>query len=485
METRLLRNSERELSPEASWLLLQWSRILGLSEPFACPRLELYRCLGMVHHQGRSALDELKKKGVVIDEPLRRRQGRPLSIYRVSPDFQNLLETLDAPIDTHRPEIESLCQLSINTRGSRKGQPGSLMRGEQRTNTLTPPTYWLLAVLLAHADTPGIVTGLSLRQLMTLTGMTKERLRSQLAKLNKLGIVDSNEPELQKKHRQVYTCSVYNLELSHPMLLGKDSTALTVPFISSKKPGEAHFLSGFYEAAVVATKLSKYNREVTERIKQKFSADEKESNISTRTEDLIGKNRCLNALWQYSTNAGSLVPYLQLSQAATDHFLELHELEMGPILKAHLQSYAITLLSNHWTDLKRGQGKPSKPISPVMKKIQWDYSILMPTNDKEGEQQSLQDFFIFLYSLAFSVAVQLQSCLRGLNEIAKLDLSTALFSINSCRSRKKEPWIIKAHFRHSNYVDQKRNLGYRPRSVSLSLPATLRALGTEITRELS
>ena len=221
MEARLLRYSDSKLSPEARWLLLQWSRDPGLSEPFTCRRLELYRHLGIAHQHARPALKELTERGFLIDEPLRPRRGRPTSRTRVSPKFLSLLDTLDATQSKHRPEIESLCQKSAS--GSQESFPQSPINSGRRTNKLTPANCLLLAVLLNYAEAPGIVTGMSLRQLATVTGMTKERVRTQLAKLKTLGIIVGGEPGIRRNRGAINIRSVYELELTHPLLMGENS----------------------------------------------------------------------------------------------------------------------------------------------------------------------------------------------------------------------------------------------------------------------
>lgn len=487
MDVRLLRYSDPHLSPKARWLLLVWSKVGGLHECFACRRLDLYRQLGMPHQHARPALKELIEKGIVIESPIRARRGRPISSIQISSGFQARLRKLVAGPNRHLPEIESLCRPGVYVavpQNDDKRKPGESMQIRKK---LTPANCWLLAVLLAHAEAPGIITGLSQRQLASATGMTKERVRAQLAKLRMLGIFVRYEPGIKREHGAISLCSYYELDLTHPVLMGESSVVANTCIITSEKPSETNLLAGFYEATVVAAKFAKNEQIITDAIEESFRSSRGKTTSPANTNPSDQKGRALDALRDYKKDAFLLLRHLHLSVAAADHFLHLHDLGLEKNLKAHLQSYALNLLTNHWKSLAEGHGKPRAPISLVMAAIQRDCSGLIPPKIRKGkgEPQAIDDFFRLLYSISFSLATQMQAWLTATNKEIRHDLSTAIFTLTQFKYSEIESQMIRVHFRTANREAPPPNRLYRPLCVNLSLPAALNALPSEITRELN
>lgn len=489
MDPRLLRYPDSKLSPDARWLLLQWSRDPGLSAPLTCRRLELYRRFGMAHQRGRLALNELGRKGTLIEEPVRSRRGRPISHIHVSSNFQTRLEDLNTTQKVElRPEIESFCEGVVSARASRSDQSRGLTAGEEQLRKLAPATCWLLAVLLAHAKAPGIVTRLGLRDLMPLTGMTKGKLRSQLSTLKKLGVIATSESGNRKRRGAVFMYSVYVLDLTHPLFSGKNPLGLAAFFIPEGGTGRENFISSFFDAATLKARLVKHESHIVEKIESAFSPPVSKS-ISLESKLISkGKDYFLRSLADYHQSAQSLLPALELSETTAESLIEVHNLGMSPILKAHLSSYVMKLLTHHWNEVEQCDGAPHEPIASIMSTIQRDcYSLASPEN-RDKEKFLENDFFTLLYRLILHTARKLQLCLRKLDTENECDFPNASFMIAPPLPEQKTPYrVVKVFFRSTwqlNQLQQRNRVCLIPR-VNLSLPAALKALPSEITRELN
>lgn len=481
MDTRLLCYFSPTLSPEACWLLLQWSRCPGLDQAVSCPRAELYRRLGIPPQHARPALELLEKHGYVVGERFSRGRGRPTTRYIVSPWFRDQLEKLTTPATTHLPEIESLCLQAIQTRTANATNSQNLLSGEQRATRLAPATYYLLAVLLAHAEIPGIVRNVSYWWLQIVTGMTKERVISQLSKLKKIGVITHHEPGTLKNGGEARMRSVYNLNLSHPLLLGEDATGLTAVVYHSAKPGSFTFLSGAYDAALVAIKLKKNTARILKEIETIESSEQQEEQKQKRPQAIRHRlsNRLRKAHLELYGAAHSLLPEIKISEEGAEDFLNAHNLGFGPIVKAHICAYATMLLSNYWDDieLRRKRGT----IAPVMLAIRWDCSTLVTRDNSESSLPLEADFFALIYSLAHHIAVELQDALKSLDPHGEFDFSTAIFQIELPHSQSSEHWIVRALFREADGVTHLGNFLLPLRRVSLSLPKDLDGFADKIT----
>jgi hypothetical protein len=273
MEYRLLGYTTPDISPEARWFLLQWSKSYGLDRAVFGPRLDLYKRLGVSPKAAKRGLDLLEEHGHVISETHPQKRGRPTTGFCVSPRFLRQLKTCTTPTTAHQPEIDELCRHAIRVRNESTQNP---LSEDHRANRLTPATYYLLAVLLAHAEIPGIVRNVSYWWLQMVTGMTKDRVISQLSKLKRIGVITHHEPGILRNGGKARMRSVYNLNLNHPLLLGEDATGLTAVVCPKAKPGSFTFLSGAYDAALVAIKLAENETKILKEIETIASSERQE-----------------------------------------------------------------------------------------------------------------------------------------------------------------------------------------------------------------
>ncbi|MCE8052533.1 hypothetical protein HOP61_14640 [Halomonas daqingensis] len=473
MDTRILHYVDPGLGPEERWFLLQWSMVFGLDQMLTCTLLELNNRLGLSPQHAKKALASLKVNGYLSCETVRHGRGRPVSSHRVSSRFLWSLEKLEATIPPHQPEIEALCRKAITIRASRKEKTQNLMSGEQRSNILVPATYCLLTVLLAHADTPGIVRGVSYGHLISVTGMTKERLKSQLSKLKKLGVIANHEPGVLRSQEGTSMRSVYFLNLAHPLLMGEDSRGLSVILSSTGRPGNKNFLSGFYDAALVASEVIENAEKIREKIDEITVVDLGLEEHEAQWESMLLKNRYANTYNHLLQNARSLLPPLKFLEPVVDEVLEFHRLGMGSILKAHILSYAVMLLSNHWVEIEHGRGKPSDPIGSMMTAIKRDCSSLVVADDS----QDAVDFHTFIYALAHHLAVELYYVLKQVEQQQfDCDFAVAFFSVEPFTHEGNELWKLDVHFRPSDGVMYLNNVLISIRSVNISLPVEFNVL---------
>jgi len=486
MDINLLHHDDAKLSPEARWLLLQWSALAGLKNAITRSRLELFRQLGMTHQHARAALEELTKAGIVIEEKVRRLQGRPISRLHISPDFRTHLKSLETVLPyPHQPEIESLLKQSRIARIPRAGHSQNLMTGTERANKIAPATYWLLAVLLAHARTPGVVTGLGLKQLVTLTGMKKERLRAQLSKLKKLEILKRTVPGARRGQGTSCIRSVYIFNLSHSLLLGQKSLALTALLVSGYGGGRYNLISGVLKAVALKAKLIKYQSHIIERIDDAFSLNDGESSALPPRLQSKGPSPFLWAITNYHLDAQSLLPPLTLTQEQAANLIGLQKPGIERSLHAHLLGYVMTLLSNHWNETACEQGTHANPIKPVISAIERDCSSLIAAGT--GNKDISTSFYIVLYQLALHIAQEVQFHLRKIDKDNNYNFSKGSFLITPFHQGKATRWVIKVHFRNPAdlaYAPPTQGMSWIP-SVNLSVPRLLRALPQEITRELN
>ncbi|WP_405418396.1 hypothetical protein [Marinobacter flavimaris] len=473
MDYRLLGYTTPELSPEARWLLLQWSKNYGLDRAVFGPRLDLYKRLGISPKPAKRGLDLLEKGGYVIREAHPQKRGRPTVRFRLSPRFLHQLRACTAPTTAHQPEIEELCRHAIRVRNEAAQNP---LSGDHRANRLTPATYYLLAVLLAHAETPGIVRNVSYWWLQVVTGMTKERVISQLSKLEKIGAITHHEPGILKNGGEARMRSVYYLGLNHPLLLGKDATGLTAVIHPRAKPGSFTFLSGAYDAALVAIKLTENTTRISKEIETIASSEQQEKQERNRSRaGRYGLSTWISkAHRELYTAAHSLLPEINPSKEGAEDFLQAHSLGFGPIVKAHIWAYATMLLSNHWDDIEPWRKRGT--IAPVMQAIRWDCSTLVAKGSSSSPPHSEGSFLALIYSLAHHIAVELQDTLKSLDPHAECDFSTAIFQIEPPNPHSSERWIVRALFRQADGVTNRGNFLVPLHRVSLWLPKELEVL---------
>lgn len=160
------------LSPETKGFLAKWIWQYGLDRPVTDTVKGLAKTLVVTDRVVSRATKELECRGHLRREAtLAGPKGRPRGCYHLEPQLKHqLLAGHPAPLTRHEGLIR---ELLFDDTGAAKRHP------------LTLSNRVLLAVLLYHADPCGAVRNLGLSDLSALTGMSRDRLDSQLQKLKK------------------------------------------------------------------------------------------------------------------------------------------------------------------------------------------------------------------------------------------------------------------------------------------------------------
>jgi hypothetical protein len=380
MDTAILTHKNANLTPEARWLVMQWASIIGLDQSVDCPLQTLFARLGLTYAQGRRAWDVLtgkqgenQERFVEIERLPSKGPGRPASRYRLSAMLVKALAATPAPACEHH--AEEIATLAKTTRLSTADKKTDLMeRGRRRRTGLMLPNRWLLMVLLAHADSQGIVTRLSVSAMHRLTGMSRYRITSQLKKLVDLGLIAHYQPGRYSPQASARKTSIYLLDLAHP-LLGK---RLRVPIImvsppSSTKPKKTELVGGIIDAVMtvgvcnlqIDTVLKEYNA-----IKAAESNTSNDARGKTSEGGLDGMAEAYQAKYDQikyvMDSALALMPIMRYPRDGIEELLNNYDEKDTDWLLTSVHIDAGRLLSSAWSELKKGQLGHDQPCHDII-----------------------------------------------------------------------------------------------------------------------
>jgi len=441
------------------------------------PQREIYAVLGMTAQRARPALNQLKLLGYVSEKKCVHGRGRPGISYQVSAELHRRLEGVSTPPTAHLEEVENLCLQSFAIRIQSKKNPSNMMDGEERSDMLSPATNLLLAVLLMHAETPGVVRGLSYGRLTAFTGMTRDRLKSQISKLKNIGVIAWHQPGVLCDQGNVRMRSVYFLDLTNPTLMGHGSVGLTVLLGATKAREKFTYLSGFYEAALVFCELSENRQIIVEQLERMALFESGDADFKERKDALNLKAKYERAYGDLFANAMALLPSPELVSPASKDLLRLHRFDLGPISKAHIFSYVLTLLSGHWEELAKNSRVVA--IGSVTAIIDADWSSLQAADGRKVGHEQYRALAAAIYALVFNVAIRLQQDLKFIEEHQPdFDFSGGIFMIKPFRHQGIDYFKLNVCFRASDGVPHLDDALVVLDSVHLSLPDGLKPLAT-------
>lgn len=197
----ILAQEDRRLTPEAKYFLIrviylygeglvtatvkELSRLTGLSGEVIAKARTLLCSLGLV--EVTPILDESENK---------KKSGRPRQAFKISPKFigdmgLRMMELPSVILQDNHP-----CLLGRLLFWSTDGdvlRAHNVKKGEKpegdvlRRHTFTVATRILLAVLYIHSNPCGMVSGIGLARLSKITGLSSDRLQSQLEVIKDLG----------------------------------------------------------------------------------------------------------------------------------------------------------------------------------------------------------------------------------------------------------------------------------------------------------
>ncbi len=227
---------DKLLTPEAKYLLIRILRLsqqptpmslltsieqFGLSETVLRKACQLLLSLGYLEECKPST--EVKEQ---VGRPKKLVQMTKLGMDKIYTEFVASQSWLSTQSRTYKQRIDSLLWWDSEDDVLRQRNHKKIKKNNNDTlrhHTFTAATRILLAVLYLHADRHGVVKSLSLGQLSTLTGMSIERLESQLTIITDLGYLIARLAGLTNKAlfgqvKSVFFLNVYNDNL----LKGKD-----------------------------------------------------------------------------------------------------------------------------------------------------------------------------------------------------------------------------------------------------------------------
>ena len=267
MNAAILTYRDARLTPEVRWLLMQWASVIGLEKSIDCPLQTLFTRLGLTYAQGRRAWDvlidkhgERQEQFIEIERLSIKGPGRPSSRYRLSAKLVKALQKSPSSSTHHAEEIATLTKTTLL---SAENRTKDLVRdGRRRRSRLTLPNRWLLMVLLAHADTPGVITSLGISKMRVLTGMSRSRIDRQLKKLVDVGVIAHHEPGRYSHQAKKRKTSIYFLDLAHHSFGKHTRTPITVvsppssikPEVTESKGGtkRTELVGGIVDAVMTA-----------------------------------------------------------------------------------------------------------------------------------------------------------------------------------------------------------------------------------------
>ncbi|WP_171051173.1 hypothetical protein [Halomonas sp. ATBC28] len=445
MNNVLLTYHNSRLTPEARWFLMRWATVIGLDQSTKLPLQNLFTHLGLTYAQGRRAWDVLTSKQgdkqelfVEIELLPNNGPGRPASRYCLSAKLVKAIEAIPKPSCEHH--AEEIATLAKTTRLSATDKKSDLMdKGRLRRTGLTLPNRWLLMVLLAHVDSPGIVTRLSLSAMHRLTGMSRYRITSQLKKLVDLEIIAHHQSGRYAPKANARKTSIYLLDLAHPLMGNGDSKAVVINLLPSRPDlKQTRITDGIIDAVMTAgvcdlqlkTLLEQYG--ITDAAKSDTPKDITSSGFQTY-EAAIKAFDTANArqaeydkIKRVMDCAQALLPSICYLEHGTKLLLRSYDEDDADWLLTIVHADAMWLLSTSWVAVEEGQLGPDEPHPDIIAGIAHRLGHIPENVTKEDGGKAYSDteaalsdkpagyspLVILFYALSHHLAKQLQHTLQ-------------------------------------------------------------------------
>jgi len=441
MDMRLLNYYDKKLTPEARWLLLQWSQQMGLEKPLTLPLRDLRVCFEVPLLKLRQALACLTEQGMVAAEIYKcgQKKGRPRTHFTCTVNLHHELAKIRVPdVTSHHTAIEHLFSSSTAPPMPGHDEHPNLLLGQSRIQHLPVATRWLLIVLLAHADVTGSLTHLSYRALQRLTGLNRVRLRSQLRKLSDMGVLADYQGARLGKALGVKRTSIIVLNLAHPALGGSENKSVDVLFFKQYGARASSTEHDMVDALFVSAILEDENQQA-EHLENNNAPITEPEQLATRA-----RHKDIDRKDEVHKDAGMLLPSKKYIAPVAAQLAGCYQKAGTRWLQAYVQHYAMKLLNDEWVTLADDQGLPESPVADVMQAIEQDCQVAQPSitetvcrieqddtsvkeaDDDDSEGESLNDgattapepLPVLLYAMAHHLARQLRF---GLLNVLKLD----------------------------------------------------------------
>lgn len=371
---------DARLTPEARWLLMQWASVIGIEKNIDGSLQTIFKRLGLTYAQGRRAWDvligkhtESQKRFVEIERLPSAGGGRPKSRYHLSAKLVKSLLMSPSASEHHAEEIATLAKTTLL---SAENRAKNLVRdGRLRGSRLTLPNRWLLMVLLAHADTPGVITRLGISKMRLLTGMSRSRIDRQLKKLVDVGVIAHRQPGRYTSQASTRKTSIYFLDLAHPLLGAFTRTPLTIVSLpSTKKPKQTELVDGIVDAVMTAGVCSLQIKALLEEydvITASESIAEDDTMPRSKPEhDPYRKAKSYQEKYdkikRVLNHARAQLPSTRYLDGGIAELLKGYDAKDADWLLTSIHIDACLLLSSAWGDVKKGQLGPGQPCHDII-----------------------------------------------------------------------------------------------------------------------
>tara|TARA_R100001039_G_C1843924_1_gene104474 strand:+ start:546 stop:2168 length:1623 start_codon:yes stop_codon:yes gene_type:complete len=453
MDMRLLNYDDKKLTPEARWLLMQWSRQMGLEKPLTLPLRDLRVRFEMPLLRLRQALACLTEQGVISAEPYKcgQKKGRPRTHFTITGKLHHSLAKVRVPeVTSRQAAIEHLLSASSVPPMTGDDEHPNLLSGQSRIQHMLVATRWLLIVLLAHADVTGSLSHLSYSALQRLTGLSRVRLRSQLRKLSDMGVLADYQGGRLGKALGVKRTSIIVLNLAHPALGETDNVGVDVTLLKSHpiptSSTEHDMINALFVAAILIDEWQK-------------TAPLEDNNAPTTVhewEAAMARQKAYDHKKKPYDDAKALLPPMKYIAPLAAQLASHYGAAGARWLQAYVEHYAMRLLNEAWATLTKNTGMLTNPVAEIMQAIEHDCQVTESTKTKTDcavdhgdnapekddtvskEDESLHDsdqtasspLPILLYTLAHHLASTFKNYLSGVPEGMNADVwSNATFCL--------------------------------------------------------
>lgn len=491
MNTAILTYQNARLTPEARWLLMQWTSVIGLDSSTDWPLQTLFASLGLTYAQGRRAWDVLicrqgknQERFIDIERLPSKGPGRPPSRYRLSTKLVNALKV--GPSTACEHHSEEITTLAKTTRMLAPDKTWNLPESSRLRGTgLMLPNRWLLMVLLAHADALGIVTRLSISAMHSLTGMSRYRITSQLKKLGNLGLIAHHQPGRYSPQARRRKTSIYFLELAHTLMgncVRKSVTLVSPP--SSTEHKKTELVDGIVDAVMAAGVCSLQidallkNPGAIKASGSIASDDTRAEAIPKHDTDCEAKNHQekYDKIKEVLNHGLALLPITRHLKDGIEELLKQYDKDDADWLLTSIHIDTSRLLSSAWGELRKGQLGPEQPDHGIIVGIAHRLGLIpeytveeSPTNeantgskgghycsydedDKKpdrpsevaptAKQISYPPLAILFYALSHHLAKRLQGTFELHGDI---DFEAMTFMLAPCYSKKPDEYNLPAY----------------------------------------
>lgn len=418
MYLKLFEKIISDSTPEQKWFLLMLMREFESCAQVRLTVAEFSIRLGVSKDVVTSSCKYLSDKGALRQSRVKTENNGFLNAYDILVTEESIQKIFpskqQSKIPTCKKHHNNLIELLVTAQSNEFYIP-----------KLKLANRLLLSVLLSYADECGVVRGIGISDLMKLTGMSKDRLDSQVDKLLKQGYVRSKFSGVTGTSLFGIAKGYYYLNLSHRTFKVKqESTKVLFNFEHPERDID--------DGPLEAEKIYKAAFLVNKRIRQGYNV-----------EDTIIVNECAKlpcANWEQGLNS-----YKEFNRfAGYMGFLDFYQIvnfftdkaNIRNYLQNKIYDYASSFLSEHWGNLS---GLEKDCCHKLFSRIESEvfplkYSKnLSEFNFPTSEQKRL--LAVFIYNVALGLAQRLWCLLQKVEQNTFKNMACVILPVTE-----QAPW---------------------------------------------